>query len=293
MTHAFFKALLFLGAGSVIHALKDEQDMRRMGGLARVMPVTFATMLVAWLAISGIPPFSGFWSKDEILAVVFNRGGAWVALWAVGLVTAVLTAGYMARLMYLTFFGERRWPEGAQAHESPAIMTGPLVVLAGAALVGGLVNTPWRLGLEHFLEPAFERVTLAHPPDGATPWILAIVTAGLAVLAIAFVAQRYVWAERRPSEEGAAWGLLRAAYYVDDAYGGIFVGMGGPAATWLARDVDQRGIDGAANGIGWLTQAMGRWLRPLQTGYVRTYGLALLAGAVALLGWFLTRAGVF
>jgi NADH-quinone oxidoreductase subunit L len=293
MTHAFFKALLFLGAGSVIHALNGEQDMRRMGGLARVMPVTFATMLVAWLAISGIPPFSGFWSKDEILGVVFNRGGAWVALWAIGLATAVLTAGYMARLMYLTFFGERRWPEGTHAHESPSVMTGPLVVLAGAALVGGLVNTPWRLGLEHFLEPAFERVSLAHPPEGATLWILAIVTAGLAVLAIGFVARRYARPERRPSEEGAGWELLRSGYYVDDAYGAIFVGMGGRLANWLAGDVDQRGIDGLANGVGKLTQAMGKWLRPLQTGYVRTYGLALMAGAVALLGWFLVRAGVF
>ncbi len=293
MTHAFFKALLFLGAGAVIHALEDEQDMRRMGGLARLMPVTFATMLVAWLAISGIPPFSGFWSKDEILAIVFGRGGAWVALWAVGLLTAVLTAGYMARLMYLTFFGERRWSDDLHPHEAPATMTVPLVALGVAALVGGFVNTPWRLGLEHFLEPAFEGVTLAHPPEGATPWVLAIVTAALAVLAIAFVAQRYVVAERRPAEEGRAWGLLRAGYHVDEAYGGIFVGMGAPAATWMARDVDQRGIDGLANGVGWLTQALGRWMRPLQTGYVRTYGLALLAGAVALLGWFLTRAGVF
>jgi NADH-quinone oxidoreductase subunit L len=293
MTHAFFKALLFLGAGSVIHALKGEQDMRRMGGLAKSMPITFGTMVVAWLAISGIPPLSGFWSKDEILAVVFNRGGAWVALWAIGLVTAILTAGYMARLMYLTFFGERRWAEGVHPHESPATMTTALVTLGVAAAVGGLVNTPWRLGLEHFLEPAFERVHLAHAPDGLTPWVLAIVTTALVVLAIVLVAQRYVWSAARPSEEGGGWELLGAGYYVDEAYGAVFVGMGGRAATWLAGDVDQRGIDGLANGVGWLTQALGRWLRPLQNGYVRTYGLALLVGAVALLGWFLTRAGVF
>jgi NADH-quinone oxidoreductase subunit L len=199
MTHAFFKALLFLGAGSVIHALSGEQDMRRMGGLSKVMPVTFGTMLVAWLAISGLPPLSGFWSKDEILATVYERGDAWLILWGIGLVTAVLTAVYMARLMFLTFFGERRWSEGVHPHESPVTMTGPLVVLAGAALVGGLVNTPWRLGLEHFLEPAFERVTLAHPPEGTTPWVLAIVTSALVVLAIAFAARRYLWAATRPA----------------------------------------------------------------------------------------------
>jgi len=293
MTHAFFKALLFLGAGSVIHALGDEQDMRRMGGLSKVMPITFATMVIAWLAISGLPPLSGFWSKDEILAIVYGRGDAWLVLWGIGLLTAVLTAVYMARLVFLTFFGEPRWEEGARPHESPATMTVPLVGLAGAALVGGLVNTPFRLGLEHFLEPSFEGVKLAHPPEGVTPWVLAIVTTAVVLAAIAFTARRYLWAAARPAEEGRGWGLLRAAYHVDDAYGAVFVGLGAPAATWLADGFDQRGVDGAVNGVGWLTRSFGRWLRPLQTGFVRSYAVAILVGAVALVGWFLSRAGVF
>jgi NADH-quinone oxidoreductase subunit L len=293
MTHAFFKALLFLGAGSVIHAMGDEQDIRRMGGLSKVMPVTFWTMVVAWLAISGLPPLSGFWSKDEILAAVFERGDAWLVLWVIGLITAALTAIYMARMMFLTFFGERRWDEGIHPHESPATMTVPLVVLAAAAAIGGLVNTPWRLGLEHFLEPAFERVTLAHAPDGATPWVLAIGTTALVAVAILYAARRYVWSERRPAEDGVVWGLARAGYHVDDAYGGVFVGIGAPAAAWLADGFDQKGVDGVVNGIGWLTRSFGRWLRPIQTGFVRTYAVAILVGAVALLAWFLSRAGVF
>src|SRR3990170_3054341 len=160
MTHSFFKALLFLGAGSVIHGMGGEQDMTRMGGLARKMPVTFATMGVAWLANSGIPPLAGFWSKDEILGTVYQRGGLWVVLFGVGLLTAAITAFYMTRMMWLTFFGIPRWADGLHPHESPRVMTIPLVALAGLSVVGGLVNTPFRTALEHFLDPAFALVHL-------------------------------------------------------------------------------------------------------------------------------------
>ena len=178
ITHAFFKALLFLGAGSVIHGMDGEQDMRRMGGLRKLMPITAITFMVGWLAIAGVPPFAGFWSKDEILLAAWNKGGIGYVLWGIGLVTAVLTAFYMSRQVFLTFFGEPRWAtegghEGGEAeqsaeavdaaetgdaarvrddghghgeavhpHESPWTMTLPLVVLAGLSIVGGVLSMP-------------------------------------------------------------------------------------------------------------------------------------------------------
>ena len=168
MTHAFFKALLFLGAGSVIHAMSDEQDMHRMGGLMRKMPLTATTMAIGALALAGIPPLAGFWSKDEILAADFARGGWFYVLWIIGLVTALLTAFYIARLWVLVFYGEPRWQEDAHPHESPRVMTLPLIALAFLSVVGGLVNTPFRLGLEHFLEPSFEGV---HIQEAPTDWL--------------------------------------------------------------------------------------------------------------------------
>jgi len=288
MTHAFFKALLFLGAGSVIHAMAGEQDMRKMGGLRKAMPVTFGTMLVAYLAISGIPPFAGFWSKDEILASVFERGGAWYALWAVGLVTAMLTAFYMGRMMIMTFAGKPRWDDGVHPHESPAVMTVPLVVLGVASFAGGFVNTPFALGLEHFLEPAFEGVALTHPPEGLTLWLLAIASVAVALVGVGAAAA--VWlGGRAPAEEGAGWEMLRNAYGVDDAYARVFVDGGGATARFTAARFDLGVVDGAVNGIGRLTQWVAARLRPLQTGFVRSYAAAILIGSVALLAWFVSR----
>jgi NADH-quinone oxidoreductase subunit L len=289
-THAFFKALLFLGAGSVIHAMGGEQDLRRMGGLARIMPGTAITMIIAWLAISGIPPFAGFWSKDEILASVFARGGLWVVLWAVGLLTALLTAAYMSRMMYLTFFGERRWEEGVQPHESPKVMVLPLAVLAVASLVGGLVNTPWRLGLEHFLDPVFAAVKPTVPGEGPIQVVLAVVSASVALAGILLATVFYLW-RRRPAEEGGIWAALRGGYYLDDLYARVLVGGGGAVSRFAASTIDQKGVDGLVNGVGALTTLVGRKLRPLQSGFVRSHSLGLLVGAVALLVWFLSRGG--
>ncbi len=287
MTHAFFKALLFLGAGSVIHGMADEQDMHKMGGLARKMPLTFATMAIAWLAISGIPPFAGFWSKDEILGAVFERGGLWQVLWVVGIITAFLTAFYMTRLMWLTFFGRPRWAEGVQPHESPKLMTMPLLVLAGLSVVGGLVNTPFKTTLEHFLDPVFEAVSLAPAPEGSLAWILAGVSVAAAVVGIGAAILRY--RSRVPAEDNFGWRVLGNGYYVDDLYAGVFARGGKLGAAWLAFRFDARGIDGAVEGVGALTRRAGGWLRPLQTGFVRSYGLAIVAGAVGLLVWFLSR----
>jgi NADH-quinone oxidoreductase subunit L len=289
-THAFFKALLFLGAGSVIHAMGGEQDLRRMGGLARIMPGTAITMIIAWLAISGIPPFAGFWSKDEILTSVFARGGLWVVLWAVGLLTALLTAAYMSRMMYLTFFGERRWEEGVQPHESPKVMVLPLAVLAVASLVGGLVNTPWRLGLEHFLDPVFAAVKPTVPGEGPIQVVLAVVSASVALAGILLATVFYLW-RRRSAEEGGIWAALRGGYYLDDLYARVLVGGGGAVSRFAASTIDQKGVDGLVNGVGALTTLVGRKLRPLQSGFVRSHSLGLLVGAVALLVWFLSRGG--
>jgi NADH-quinone oxidoreductase subunit L len=289
-THAFFKALLFLGAGAVIHALSGEQDLRRMGGLWRRLPVTTATMVVAWLAISGIPPFSGFWSKDEILATVFERGGAWRVVWALGLLTALITAFYMTRMLYLAFFGERRWAEDSHPHEAPRVMTLPLAALALLALAGGVINTPWRLGLEHFLEPAFPGVPIAAPGSGFSQLVLAIISAEVAAAGIILAVVAYRRG-LRPAEDGPAWGLVRRGYGVDEAYARVFAAGGGTAARLAAGPVDQKGIDGLVNGVGVLVRAVGERLRPLQTGFVRNYGLSILVGAVALLAWFLSRGG--
>ncbi len=292
MTHAFFKALLFLGAGSVIHGMADEQDMRKMGGLRKAMPVTFATMAVAWVAISGIPPFAGFWSKDELLAVTFNQGGWYVVLWAVGIVTALLTAFYMTRLMYLTFFGSPRWDDGVHAHESPAVMTAPLVVLAGLSAVGGFVNTPWRLTLEHFLEPAFELVELGHAGEGLTPWLLAAVSVAAALIGIALAWRRYAGRDAVPEEATLSWRVLRGGYYLDDVYGNTMVLPGKLASAWLAFVADQRVVDGAVNGVGLLVRRFGAALKPVQSGFVRNYGVILLAGTIGVLGWMLLRSGL-
>ncbi len=288
LTHAFFKALLFLGAGSVIHAMAGEQDMNKMGGLRKVMPVTFLTMVTAWLAIAGIPIFAGFWSKDEILAVTFARGGAWLALWAVGILTAALTAFYMTRMMVLTFWGEPRWADDVHPHESPASMTFPLLVLAVLSTFGGLINTPFRPALEHFLEPAFELVHQTHIPEGVTPWILAAVSVAAGLAGILLARRRYGGADL-PVETEGRWPFVEAGYRVDDLYGAAIVAPGRKASEALAFTVDAKVVDGAVNGAGWLVSKVSAALRPLQTGFVRSYGLGILLGGVGIVIWFLVR----
>jgi len=290
MTHAFFKALLFLGAGSVIHAMGNEQDMHKMGGLFRRMPVTAITMGVATLAISGIPPLAGFWSKDEILASAFERGGWFSALWIIGLVTALVTAFYMTRQWVLVFLGEPRWDEHAHPHESPRVMTTPLVVLAVLSLAGGLVNTPFRTTLEHFLEPSFEGLSMQHPPEGVMMFVLLAglsVLAGLAGGAVAFLTYRRPMERWRQFEEtfDPLWGTWEHGYGVDDLYGRVLVAPGRRLAELNATTVDGGLIDGAVNGVGRLARDLGRWARPLQTGFVRNYGVLFLGGALVVVIW--------
>ncbi len=289
LTHAFFKALLFLGAGSVIHAMAGEQDMRKMGGLRKAMPVTFVTMVVAWLSIAGVPFFSGFWSKDEILAILYQRGGWWIGLWALGLVTAAITGFYMSRMIYLTFFGEPRWDEGVRPHESPATMTLPLLALAGLSAVAGLINTPFAPVLEHFLEPSFELVTQAQIPELRALWILAAVALLAAAVGILYARRRYLGAETPPEEAGPWWQLAEQGFRVDDLYGAALVVPGRKASEALAFEVDAKVVDGAVNGVGRLVQGGADLIRPLQTGFARSYVLGILLGTVGLVAWLLAR----
>ena len=315
MTHAFFKALLFLGSGSVIHAMNAEQDMRRMGGLKRYMPVTFVTMLIGALAIAGIPPWSGFFSKDEILyrAFLSNR-----VLWVLAVVTAGMTAFYMFRLIFMTFFQEYRgpaWEQGAGAHghddthdtgghdghdahgawhgpyESPPLMTVPLILLAVGATVAGIVGVPTVLGgrnaIEHFLEPSFVVHSAAGEPGAEQAYLSGIAQLGLMALSV-LIAAGGIWlahrlyVQRPESAEQLArrWArphrVLTNKYYVDELYDATVVrGTMSGARGLLA--VDTAVVDGAVNGTGWLTIAFS-WISHVLDKYV-------VDGIVNLVGW--------
>ncbi len=294
ITHAFFKALLFLGSGSVIHGMHDEQDMRRMGGLRKVMPFTAGTFIVGWLAIAGIPPFSGFWSKDEILLFAWEQN---VALAVVGFVVAILTAYYMSRQVFLVFFGEPRWDaeidgeppdEEIHPHESSPLMWMPLVVLAVLALVGGFINTPITkdlLFLEHFLEPVFEGRLLELEAKGGEKLIFGTFATLTAVAGIAMAVPVYLRKRRRPVEPE----VLEHAWYIDES---IAAFMGGPGREVFqaTADADQAVIDGAVDGVGTVVRRSGERSRLLATGYVRNYAIPIAVGALVVAGWFITRA---
>ena len=295
VTHAFFKGLLFLGSGSVIHGLGDEQDMRRMGALRAVMPITAVTFIVGWLAIAGVPPLSGFWSKDEILLAAWEHSYVtlgWLrvghVLWAVGLVTALLTAYYMSRQTFLVFFGGQRWDDSAHPHESPPTMTLPLVLLAGAAAVGGVMNLPlvgdW-LVLEHFLEPV-----LAHPhhfsSGTGTKLLLALIAVAAALGGIAFAVR--AWLQARIPADRLEPALLENVFYVDSTISN-FVGGPGTKAFEAAATADRRFVDGAANGVAKLVRMLGQAVRPLQSGYLRHYASGVAVGAIALVIWLALR----
>lgn len=315
-THAFFKALLFLGSGSVILALHHEQDMRRMGGLAKYLPITYWTMLAGWLAISGIPPLAGFFSKDEILAATFGTRALPVSmgqiLWAVGLLTALLTAFYMTRLMGLTFWGEPRWA-AAHAHhgkddahghrgepkESPPSMTVPLMILAVLSVVGGFIGgfAPLHIPnrFEAFLEPSAGLKVLGKQALGHLPvsveWMLVWASVAAAVLGIWFGWVRY----RRglPENERELTGVRKVLYnqYYYDwlMVKGVGLWLGGRIANWMWQFVDVRLVDGLVNGIAGFTGWVGSSLRRVQTGYVRNYAFTILIGAIVLLVWLLIR----
>ncbi len=325
MTHAFFKALLFLGAGSVIHGMHEEQDIRRMGGLMKWMPITGFTFWVGTLAIAGIPPLSGFFSKDEIIWYsLAGPMGHWV-FWGIGVATAVLTAFYMARLTFKTFHGQPRMSEEKRRgiHESPLSMTSVLTVLALGAVFAGLVNIPESIGhrlhlpesslgaFTRFLEPSIvpkEQAALlvanaagnapvgfVHPAphvDHALELPLMGLTVVLALLSIALGASWYV---RRPGTAAAlaarapgVYNLLLNKCYVDELYTAVIVRPGMALSRFLWRGVDVLVIDGLVNAVAWTFGIASRLLRVAQSGYVRGYAAGMLAGALLVI-WALTR----
>jgi NADH-quinone oxidoreductase subunit L len=297
MTHAFFKALLFLAAGSVIHAMGGEQDMRKMGGLWKKIPITFWTMTAGVLAIAGTPLFSGFFSKDEILFQTFNHGGGlYIFLWIVGLVTAGLTAFYMFRLWFKTFFGAPLYDEHhVHVHESPLVMTIPLGILAVLATIGGYVGIPAALGghneIEHFLDPVFAGAAepIAHTASQGLEIGLAIVSVATAALgflvAYFFYFRKPGTSKKLVNTNGSTkfvYALLDHKYWVDEIYGhGIVAPL-----LWLSRMALNGLIDtGIVQGTGSIlaggTGALSSLTRRMQSGNIRSYAGWLAFGAAA------------
>lgn len=290
ITHAFFKALLFLGAGSVMHAMDGETDIRRFGGLKSHMPVTAATFVVGFLTISGIFPLSGFFSKDAILSAVFASGTRGQLLWIVLAITSFLTALYTARATLRTFYGRPSYDESVvHPHESPAIMTGPLVALAVGSATAGALGIP-RLAplLSHFLEPSVG----AHPePFGVREALLAAVALVLAIVSI-WIAVR-IWLERTSQERSrvlasipfgeSVYRFWAEGWMLDRLYEAAFVRAGGRVAAFLSSTVDRSLIDGAVDGTGALFNGAGRALSKIQSGHARRYALGMAAGVLLLL----------
>jgi NADH-quinone oxidoreductase subunit L len=300
LTHAFFKALLFLGSGAVIHAMHEEQDIRKMGGLKEALPTTFRTFLVATIAIAGIPPLSGFFSKDEILWKAF--AGGHTVLWLMGLAGAGVTAFYMFRLLALTFEGEKRWDAGKHPHEAPPSMTIPLMILAFLSAVGGFVGIPASLGggnaIEQWLEPVFDRaqmvVSISSHPSEVTEYVLMLLSVGVAVAGIVLARSWYLRRKEVPgtlSERFAgAYRLLLNKYYVDEAYDAVIVNpavKGSEKLLWKGVDVGI--IDWCVNTGAQLVGLLSRTIRVVQTGLAQSYVFVFLLGVVAILGWMLAH----
>jgi len=293
MTHAFFKACLFLGAGSVIHALHHQQDIRKMGGLRKYMPLTFATFLVSTLAISGIFPFSGFFSKDEILAQAFSSNKVF---WLLGIVVSIFTAFYMFRLLFLTFYGEFRGTEKEKSHlhESPSAMTLPLIVLATLAAVGGLLGLPEVFHFPHllneYLKPVFadsQSRMFHHSPDHSTEWSLMGVALLCAAISIWAAYRKYVRTADIPKADDAPRkplvALVYNKYFVDELYDNLFVIPLRFLSGIFYRITDKEIIDGAVNLSGNTMEQGGGLLRQMQTGNTGFYLLVMALGAAAFL----------
>ena len=293
MTHAFFKALLFLGAGSVIHAMGGEQDMRNMGGLKKYMSITHITFLLGCFAIAGIPPFAGFFSKDEILAEAFAKNPVY---WAVGVLTAFMTAFYMFRLYGMTFLGKFRGTHDQEhhLHESPAAITIPLIVLAILAVVGGLIGIPEVLmhgghRLETFLEPIFaESNTLVtslnekHELSHATEYALMAVSVVGALIALLYAWNKFSKYEKTTVKETGIGRILDNKWYVDEIYEAVIVKPIQSVATFFNNILEKKGIDGFVNGIGKAVNYGSRQIRLLQTGQVSTYMMLMVVAVLIL-----------
>lgn len=283
MTHAFFKALLFLAAGSVIHAMHHEQDIRKMGGLKKYLPVTHLTFLAGCIAISGIPPFSGFFSKDEILAAAYAKNPVY---WGLGVAGAAMTAFYMFRLYATTFLGTFRGTHDQEhhLHESPKAMTLPLIVLAVLSVIGGFVGVPEVLGGHHELHAFLSQVLTsetAHEAGHSTEYLLMGVSVAIAAIAIVIAIGKY---RRKPDlEEATGLGkVLENKWYIDELYDAVIVNPLLKFAGFLKNVVEKSGIDGIVNGVGRFVLYSSRQLRQLQSGQVGSYILFMVLSIVVL-----------
>ncbi len=288
ITHAFFKALLFLGAGSVIHAMHHEQDIRKMGGLKSKLPITHITFLIGCIAIAGVPPFSGFFSKDEILSAAFAKSPVY---WVLGVIGAAMTAFYMFRLYATTFLGQFRGTEeqAHHLHESPVAMTLPLILLAVASAIAGAIGIPELMGGHHWLSHQLipivgeaHETSLSH----TTEWALMAASVSIAVIALFIAVQKY---KRQADDEphSALGKFLYNKWHVDELYGNAIIQPLNKFAGFLKETVEKNIIDGAVNGTGKLVQYSARKLRLIQNGQVGYYILFIVIGIIVLfLCWF-------
>jgi NADH-quinone oxidoreductase subunit L len=301
-THAFFKALLFLGAGSVIHALNGEQDIRRMGGLKEHLPITYLTFLIASLAIAGIFPFAGFFSKDEILWAALTEGN--FLIWLLAAVAAVMTAFYMFRLVFVVFHREPSGHEGAtrHPHEAPATMRVPLMILAGLSTVAGFIGIPIIEGanlIRAYLDPVFTRYPLplemashaAHRPG--LELMMLLISLALAIGGILLAMYMYLidttLPERLRTQFQRGYRVLVGKYYVDELYDRLIVEPIKRASIWLWTEVDEGVVDGTVNRAGDFLRRDSVWLSRIESGFVRNYALSIFLGAVVVIGYLIIR----
>jgi NADH-quinone oxidoreductase subunit L len=288
ITHAFFKALLFLGAGSVIHAMHHEQDIRKMGGLKSKLPITHITFLIGCIAIAGVPPFSGFFSKDEILAAAFAKSPVY---WVLGVIGAAMTAFYMFRLYATAFLGKFRGTDNQEAHihESPMAMTLPLILLAVASAIAGAIGIPELMGGHHWLSHQLSSIVGEPTEIGlshATEWVLMAVSVSIAVIALLMAVNIY----RKKTDEVPTSYIGKFFYnkwHIDELYNTAIVNPLNRFAGFLKNSIEKQVIDGAVNGTGKLVQYSARQLRLIQNGQVGYYILFMVLGIVLLfLLWF-------
>lgn len=300
MTHAFFKALMFLGSGSVIHAMHEEQDVRKMGGLSKIMPITHITFVFGWLAIIGMPPFAGFFSKDEILAYAFFSPQGNLGVWLLGVVAAVCTAFYMTRLMALTFWGKARYGSETHPHESPLTMTIPLMVLGFLSVVGGWIGIPHVIGsvlpghpenyFLEWLEPIIHNAHLGHP-SVLMEWGLMGLAVGLAGIAAYFSYDFYILHKDRPQKIAKSMGpvhpIVENKYYVDEGYFAFVINplIEGSKALWLYVDVNF--IDKMTYVAADLSKGLSEFVKTLQNGKTQQYALYMTLGIVVVLTYAL------
>ncbi len=291
LTHAFYKALLFLSAGSVIHGMGDEQDVKKMGALRRAMPLTAGCFFIGWFSIAGIPPLSGFWAKSDVL---LNAWSVTPALWAIGAITAILTAYYMGREYLLVFTGEARWPHGADGapvhpHEPRRVMTVPLVVLAIASFFAGFLNLPFHphwVFLERWLNPIVGGALADHHDSLTHIWVLGVTDAVLAVAGVLAAVTVWRGVVNRPALEP---NFLFRAWRIDDLIDRFIARPATAFAVATDAVVETKVIDGAVVGIAEGVGRSGEVVRKIQTGYVRNYALGIIAGAIVLIAYFLIR----